>query len=237
MLALKYKIAVGWNLFDTMISNHRIYPLIEKSLGHCISLHTWLPFHKDEGGGGYATDNQMINMLRYCGKDVYSMVIVHKKQMLHAAKIPGMTESIEQAMQSLYPYITTTLHGMLYDEEMVIEKIVENDQMMMQYLRCIKLLVGEDTLKKIRRSSKKGMPGSNSQCVAYFHDELGYPVVARSKKTKKPSLDEKAMYKLALKHYNPVIDFVLAYRRLSKETGSLKFTPWSIDCLTCERQK
>ena len=55
---------------------------------------------------------------------------------------------------------------------------------------------------------------------------LGYPVVFKSKKTQLPSLGKKAMYKLRLKHDNPVIDFVLAYREVAKESGSLKFNPW-----------
>jgi hypothetical protein len=45
-------------------------------------------------------------------------------------------------------------------------------------------------------------------------------------KTRKPSLAKEAMYKLKLKYPdNPVIDFVLAFRRLQKETGSIQFNP------------
>ena len=74
------------------------------------------------------------------------------------------------------------------------------------------------------------MPGSNLQCVRYFHEMLGYPVVAKGKETKdgtkNPSLGKKAMYKLRLKHDNPVIDICLAYRELQRESGSLNFLPW-----------
>ncbi len=58
---------------------------------------------------------------------------------------------------------------------------------------------------------------------------LGYKIIKRSKKSGKPSLDEKAMLKLKLLHDNPVIDLCIAYRGAIKETGSLKFIPWSID--------
>jgi hypothetical protein len=59
---------------------------------------------------------------------------------------------------------------------------------------------------------------------------LGYPtVVPRSEKTGMPSLGKKAMYKLALKHNNPVITFVMLYRQVQKEYGSMSFVPWKDD--------
>jgi DNA polymerase I-like protein with 3'-5' exonuclease and polymerase domains len=96
---------------------------------------------------------------------------------------------------------------------------------MMQYWRCIRLLVGEDTIRTLQANSTKPMPSSNPQCVKYFHDMLGYKVVARSVKTGGPSLDEKSMYKLALRQNNPVIDFILKYRQTQKETSAMKFIP------------
>jgi hypothetical protein len=44
---------------------------------------------------------------------------------------------------------------------------------------------------------------------------------------RKPSLSKKAIYKLRLKFDNPVIDFIIAYRQLAKETSSLKFNPFT----------
>jgi hypothetical protein len=71
------------------------------------------------------------------------------------------------------------------------------------------------------------MPGSSTQCVRYFHDLMGYPVLQRSAITKKPKLDEKSLLKLAIKHPdNPIIDLVLLYRGIAKETGSLGFIEW-----------
>jgi len=67
---------------------------------------------------------------------------------------------------------------------------------------------------------------SNKKCVSYFHEMLNYPPVKMSVKTKRPSLDGSSLYKLKLKHNNPVIDILLNYRRVQKETGALLFTPW-----------
>jgi hypothetical protein len=224
VLALKHKIAIR-SVYDTLVAQHRCFPAVEKSLGHCISYWTYLPFHKDEGSGGYNNYQQAESLWSYCGKDVYTMVLVHKHQIEYAKSIKGLTASIDQAQRSIRPYIGTTLTGMLTDMEYTNKKISENDRLMMQYWRCIRLLVGEDTIRTLQANSTKPMPSSNPQCVKYFHDMLGYKVVARSVKTGGPSLDEKSMYKLALRQNNPVIDFILKYRQTQKETSAMKFIP------------
>ena len=232
VLAHKYHICVG-KTYDTMIANHRIYPDIEKSLGHCVSLWTWENFHKDEDSKGYMTPDQMNARLRYCGKDVYTMALVYKAQQEYARKVPGLSDSISCAMDAIRPYLITSLQGIRVSAEKVLTAAKENDRLMMQYDRIIRLLIGEKSMADIKRSikGKAGMfAGSNSQCITYFHDMLGYPVVARSLKTQKPSLGKKAMYKLALKFpENPVIQFVLAYRTIQKEYGTYKFVPWLLD--------
>ena len=216
VLAINYKVIIGNNLYDTMLANHRIFPYIEKSLGHCVSLWTNEPFHKDEANFAFGSQAQAEALWKYCGKDVSTMRLVHEAQLAYAKKIPGLLESIKQVNASIRPYMLVSFKGIRYRPEKVVELMSENDRLMMQYLRAIKTLVGKELL-----------PTSSKQCIEYFHEELGYPVIARSKKTKKPSLDGKALYKLLLKHPNPVINLVLAYRELSTETGKLKFIPWT----------
>ena len=217
VLPWKFGIPIGRRLVDTMIEQHRCYPEVEKSLGHCISLWTYEPYHKDEGLGGYNTPQQVNIKLLYCGKDVSSMCKVYAGLHEHASKIPGLEDSIRQGNASIYPYIVAMLTGMEYDEQIRLQTVKENDRLMMQYLRCIhKLTGGEVNL----------LPTSNPSCVKYFHDLLQYPVLARSKKTGKPSLGKKLMFSLRLKFNNPVIDFCIAFRECSKESGSLKFIPW-----------
>jgi hypothetical protein len=56
---------------------------------------------------------------------------------------------------------------------------------------------------------------------------LGYPVLFKSPQTGDPSLGKKIMYRLAMKHPdNPVIQLVLAYRKVAKETSAFRFIPW-----------
>ncbi len=40
VLAYRYGIPAPPNVYDTMLAHHRLFPEVEKSLGHCISLYT-----------------------------------------------------------------------------------------------------------------------------------------------------------------------------------------------------
>jgi hypothetical protein len=232
VLAHKYHIPVD-KCYDTMIAMHRCFPDIEKSLGHCVSYWTWEKFHKDEDSQGYRTQEQMMDRLKYCGKDVYTMYLIKQEMDKYIKTIPGLQHSVDSAMNCIRPYLTSTLQGIKTDEKKVQNKIQENDRLMVQYNRMIELLIGPIGLADIRGGKKKlsMFAGSNKQCVIYFHDLLGYPVVARGKPDKKtgqrnPSLGKKALYRLALKHENPIITLICAYRGVSKETSRLRFTPW-----------
>lgn len=229
ILALKYRIPIGESVYDTLLAHHRCYPGIERSLGHCTSLWTYEPYHKDEGNFAYSNQFQAESLWRYCGKDVYTMMLIHHTIEQYARKVPGLQASIDQVNASIRPYLTTSLLGIKYEISALEAVMKENDRLMMQYLRCIHILIGENTTRAFRRMSKKAMPGSNVQCCKYFHEMLDYPIIARSPKTGKPSLAKETLYKLRLRHENPVIDFCLAFRRLAKESGSLKFIPWKCD--------
>jgi hypothetical protein len=132
------------------------------------------------------------------------------------------------------PYLTTTTQGIRYDPKQIEEVVNENDRLMMQYDRCIRLLIGASGLEKVQEcitSKHKGLfAGSTKQCAEYFHNMLGYPVMFRSPETGFPSLGKKTLYKLALKYpQNAVITFVNLYRKIQKETGALSFSPWRDD--------
>lgn len=234
VLAKKYRIPIN-KVYDTMLAQHRCYPSVEKSLGHCVSLWTWEKFHKDEDAQGYMTTQQMFDRLKYCAKDVYTMYLVHKGIEEFAKKIPGLQHSIDTCMAAIRPYLIMSLQGIRYDDKLVAAKRHENDRLMEQYLRLLKFFIGEDNLKEIRGKGKSAMPGSNPQCCTYFHKMLDYPIVARGKPSKKdgerhPSLAKQALFKLRLQHDNPVIDICIAYRQVALETSTpLGFIPWRDD--------
>lgn len=227
-LCYKYNIPI-YKCYDTMMAFQRCYPTVEKSLGHCMSLFTNQPFHKDTDSFAYRTHEHLMTKLKYCAKDVFGMTIVHRAIIEFAKTIPGLQASIDCAMRSIRPYIMMSLQGIRYDENKVEAIVKENDELMFQYNRIIEMLIGDTGLVDVRKAVKgkaKLFAGSNAQCCRYFHDMLGYNVVARSEKTQKPSLGKKALYKLALHYDNPVITLVNMYRAIQIETSKLRSVPW-----------
>lgn len=220
VLAWRYKIPVGKHLYDTMLAHARCWPTVEKSLGHCMSHLTWQPYHKAEGLHSYMTESQATQLWNYCGKDVYGMLLVKRALDNYAKTISGLPESIEQANKSIYPYLVCSLLGIHYSKEEVEDKMRTNDLQATQYMRIMQILTGKNVAPLI----------SNKACVEYFHNLLGYPAISRSVKTKKPTLNAVNLLKLKLRHKdNVVIDFLLKYRNIIKETGVLKFEPWVLE--------
>jgi len=217
VLAHKYKLPFGKRVYDTMLAQARTFPEVEKSLGHCISLWLYNRYHKEDGIFMPQNKEQEMKLWEYNGKDVSTMVLIREAIDKYASAHEGLTESIAQVNSCIRPYIINSLMGIHYNEEARAEITKENDRKMNQYIRWLRILTGLDEF----------LPTSNKQCIEYFHELLGYDIVGRSKRTGKPSLDEKNLQKLKLKYRdNPVIDICLAYRREQKETGSLGFTPW-----------
>lgn len=226
VLAYKYKIPIGHNVYDTMLAQNRIYPEAEKSLGHSLSLPwLYLPYHKDEASFAYGNAQQAYQHWTYCAKDVSSLKLLKREQDAYAKTKVGLADSIAAVQSYVRSYLTATLTGIAFDKAVLDSKVKENDKLMEQYIRIIKLLVGKQHVDKIRGSGHSEMAGSNVQCARYFYELMGYSVAARTKENK-PSVDKKALFSLKLDINNPVIDFVIAYRRFSKETGSLGFKPW-----------
>ena len=232
VLAFKYHIPVH-RCYDTMLAQHRCFPSVEKSLGHCTSLWTWEKFHKDTDSKAYFTREHMTQKMKYCGKDVYTMVLIHRAIEEYSKTIPGLVASIKCVNDSIPAYLLMSLQGIAYEQAALKEITDENDRLMMQYIRMINLLIGENGLQEVKALSKgktKSFPGSNKQCCNYFHIILGYDVIFRSPQTGQPSLGKKIMYRLAMKYPdNAVIPLVLLFRKVQKETSALKFIPWKDD--------
>ncbi len=229
----KYRLPFGHCLADPMVMHHRCFPEVEKSLGHSISNFTDLPYHKDEGVFEPQNESQERSLWEYNGKDVFSMREVYYAILEYAKGVPGLEASIAQANASIRPYVIAMLQGMRYRKDIIEDTLRENDRRMNHLLRILEAAVGKDILKEVRGAGKSAMPSSSTQCVKYFHNICGYPVVGYGKASKKdgrrkPSLNEKNFYKLAIKigDINPVVDVVLAYRSLAKESSMLKFREW-----------
>ena len=217
VLACGFGVPFGRRQYDTMLACHRLNVDAEKSLGHAVSYYTYMPYHKSEGVFDPKNEFAEKSLWLYNGKDVAVLPLIMEAQE-DLAKLRRAESSIAQVQDSRYAYLMITLTGIRLDHKRMREMIQRNDRWMNQTLRIIRCLVGHDVL-----------PTSSQQCVNYFHKELALPVVSRNKLSHAPSLDEKAMWKLALSQKNhPLIPLFLFYRQLKRETGTLLSTPWSM---------
>lgn len=229
ILAWKYHIPIGANLYDTMLAWHRCYPEAEKSLGHVMSALTWEPYHKDEGNFAPQNAQAERKLWEYNAKDVIGTRLIRREIDSYAKTQPGLCDSIVQSNECIRPYLINTLIGIHYSREKLEKMVNENDRLCMQYTRIIKILLGEDLYGRIFGKSKAlSLAASPKQCVKYFHDIMGYPVVGKTK-AGEPGLAADNLYKLKLRvPENVVIDLILAYRERAKEAGSLKFNDWKL---------
>lgn len=210
VLFWRYGLPIPRNVYDTLLAHHRCFTEIEKSLGHCLSLYTDQPYHKNEGIFEPHSSRQVEQLLNYNCKDVEALTLI-KPEIEDVARQLGAGPSIAQANASLRPYITETCEGLHYDEEKRKSIVETNIRKVLQLERCLRIMVGHEL-----------NPNSWQQVGNYLYKEKQYEVPSYSEDG---STDEKTLRQIALKVSNPVINFILKVRAIKKETGALKFTP------------
>lgn len=200
----------GGAVYDTMAANHRCFPEAEKSLAHVISQWTWLPYHKDQNTEAL-TREQQNQLWLYNAKDVYALKLIKDAQLFHAAQIPGLLPSINQANASIVPYIVTSLTGLRLDQLALSQRSQTLERHKALYTRMAQILSGRPLFN----------PGSRDQCASYFHDTLHYDIVSRTP-TGRPALGTKQLYQLQLKYPNPLIPVIIKYRATAKDLSMLE---------------
>lgn len=231
ILAWRYKIPFGRaGIYDTMQAHHRCWIGKEKSLGHAMSHLTWEDFHKDDGVFMPRNETQEMKLWKYNASDVYGTMLVKNEienYSLSHRSFLGLRASIRQANDALLPFLEMSLAGIRYNvgkRDLIVSR---NDTLMDHYNTCIRHLVGDDNYLTLRGKGKSCLAASSRQAVKYFHGMLNYKVQGRSRDTHEAALGEKELWKLRLKYpENPVIRFILAYRKAAKESQMLGFTDW-----------
>jgi hypothetical protein len=215
-LAVNYRVPFGRDIHDTMVIHHRCFPEAEKSLAHVISYWINSPYHKGDAGTFHPRNRaQYDTLLLYNARDVHTLREVHRAQMAHVARDPGLAASVELGNRSLYSYLVAGLHGFYIDLPRRLALIKELERRVFKYQMILDKLVG--------RAFNAGSP---KQCIEYFHEDMGYPVVKKSKLTGGPSVAGDALYLLLLAHpENPVPRVILAMRDVSKQLTQLQFKP------------
>lgn len=210
VLAYRYRLPIGLRVFDTMLSHNRCYIEVEKSLGHVISLHTDLPYHKNEGVFEPHNSAQTDMLYKYNGKDVYAMTLL-KPAIEARAALLGATESVQQVNRMVVPYLVASLQGMSVNWEKVESIVTKNERMKLQINRILSILTGKEEFNA----------NSWQQVAKYLYDEVGL------KKPEKDLTNEKTLLQHQLKGEIGAITAILEYRKLTKQSSKVSFNPYT----------
>jgi hypothetical protein len=212
------RLPIGRDVFDTMLCQQRLFPEVEKSLGHAISMWTWQPWHKGEGGTPMSYEQQA-RFWEYNAKDVWTTRMVHRAQLRYLRDNPTYQPSVDQVMASIYPYIVATCTGCRIDNKQLLTLKHKLAARLHQLTRILRILTDNPKLN----------PSSVDQLRKFFFDKLAYKPTGYTE-TGRPELGEKQLYQLALRYDNPVLQLLLVYRELDKELSMASFQgyylPW-----------
>ena len=197
---------------DTMLMHHRTYAEIEKSLGHCVSLYTDQPYHKDSGFFNPRNQEQENKLLLYNAKDVETLALVYQGILQRSAGNSGLLKSFKQANDSIRPYLTLSYRGLRLDTTALCSHLdlLERRRVAIEN-KVLPVLVGWPL-----------NPRSSQQVATYLYGQLGI----EKPKDDKSLTGKEALYRILLKRSIPAVKTIVTLRRLSKEAGGLRFQLW-----------
>lgn len=214
VLSFRYKLAFPRNPYDTLLAQHRLYPEIEKSLGHIISFYTDLPYHKGEGVFDPKNQQQEQDLWKYNGKDISSMMLCYIEQQKEITRL-HCEASVAQANASIRPYLTMMYKGILLDVEKLLERFDIAEQRVEVLERALTIITGREL-----------NPRSPKQVAEYLYDYLGFEQ-PDEEPTNKKNLYKLLVHQVAKGEDLPSLRILIQARKESKLAGSLKFRLWN----------
>jgi len=224
ILAWRYKILPPKQAacYDTMVAHARIHVDTEKSLGHCTSLYTLQPYHKDEGIFNPSNYTQWQQLLTYNAKDVETTALVHQAQCALAARDRGLAASIAQGNALVRPLLLKSLRGLYINKDELCQRIDNLSKRI--------AFVEEKILPPLACGATSFNPRSPKQVAELLYEKLSLP------KSTDPTVSitgKDALYRLALKFPLPILRGLLHVRTLSKERGTYGARLWRDSHITC----
>jgi len=213
ILAWRYKIPPPPQdmIRDTMIMHHRNFVDTEKSLGHCGSLYTHQPYHKDESKGVWLprTLGEQRQLMTYNGKDVELTALVYLGLLSEAERDPLLAASFRHGNALVRPMLLKMLRGVPIDQQRLCALLDDaNARTEFVETQVLPRLVGHSL-----------NPRSSQQVGKYLYEELGIPSSLRN-------TAKRTLYKIALKYPLPVLKVIFAMRKMSKDRGVLRTRLW-----------
>ena len=200
-------------IYDTMIAHHRTYVDTEKSLGHCTSLYTDQPYHKDEAVFLPSNAEQFRKLLTYNCKDVETTALIHQAQCQLASSDDGLRRSIIQGNALIRPILLKQYRGLPTDTQRLCHLVDENRELAQFFEHKVLARLAGHPIN----------PRSTKQVSQLLYVELALP---RSQDPTVSETGKDALYRLALKYPLPILRVILKIRQLTKEASQVSCKLW-----------
>lgn len=180
LTALGFEVKNFW--FDTMLAHHLIYAELPHDLGFLCSVHTNVPYYKDESksdAGALALTDEVFR--GYNCKDVYSTHLA-SQDLTRDLRSTGNYDHFRAVTMKLPPILLDMQkRGIGVDTATLRDAIIEYTMQISQLNTDLE---------------EAGVPKGDKALKEYLFVKLKLPVVKRSRKTKAPSLDADTFLKL-----------------------------------------
>lgn len=207
VLAQKNHIITRGPCYDPMVAQSIMYPEFPKGLDFICSVHTREPYYKDEGKIWQKIDVTWDDHWRYNAKD--SAVSLEAWQVLAAEMDAKGYRELHDQTTRMYPALL----------EMMLRGMKVDRQALGTTQKRIKAEIAEKSAELNRVADYEFNPTSPKQCQEYFYGHKGLPPYM-SRKTGKPTTDDKALSRIIRRHSLPEAKLVQQIRNLSKLEGT-----------------
>jgi len=189
------------NCHDTMVAQQVACPDFKKNLGFITSIHTELPFHKDEGKDW---DGVWQNRWAYNAKDSLVCRIALKSQ-LKDLEEQGNLVTYDRQRGIIEPLVFLQEHGVKADVDWIRKKSLELEVEIHRKREELDELAGQEL-----------NPNSPKQLKEYFHGKLGYTPYKNKGKISYNNIAMKRLKRKGVKEAEKILDI----RRLRKQLGT-----------------
>ena len=197
--------------FDTNVAHHLLDPELPHTLAYITSIYTDVNYYKDDPkdeGESWKYMSSSEQLWVYNGKDVEIPLVLEEK----------MTKELREGglLDFFRGYQTSVLRTLLRvsDRGLNVNETLRKDLL---YKRMDEVVVTQKRLNEV--VGRELNVNSPKQMKEFVYGDLGLPVQYH-RKTRKPTLDEKALEKLGAKYPNPIFQDALELRGLLKEIGT-----------------
>lgn len=181
-LMTNYGIIPGGPLYDTMITQRISMPDMPAGLDFIVSIHTDIPYYKDEGKRWMKVGGSFKTFWHYNAMDSIATAAARESQ-LTIIRQQKNDETLSRKLKAHYPYLYMMQRGVLVDMDKMMKMKADTETEIARLKE-----------KLFEKAGYEFNPNSPSQVMRFLHDVKGLkPYKKRTQKGWVPTSDEDAM--------------------------------------------